>query len=202
MPGETQYIYPSNRGFLSCATIFQNDSVMPLQRFDDIRSGQKVDHRQSNAQISDAIKERGRIYLEVFRELSKRFGAAEAVSVMRSASHARGTAVGKALAHLGPRDFAGMAECFAKTPDNGVTYSTDIRQLDDSGLEFQNMTCPLKEAWVEAGCSDEEICTLLHCASAWDEAALVTAGFNYELELWSPGKEGCCRTKITEKPQS
>ena len=74
--------------------------------------------------ISNAIKERGRIYLEVFRELSKRYGETEAVSVMRSASHAHGTAVGEALAHLGPRDFAGMAECYAKTPDDGVTYST------------------------------------------------------------------------------
>ena len=157
---------------------------------------------QSETQLFDAIKDRGRIYLEVFRELSKRYGESEAVSVMRSASHAHGTAVGKALAHLGPRDFAGMAECYAKTPDKGVTYSTEIRQLNDSCLEFQNMTCPLKESWIEAGCSDEEICTLLHCASAWDQAALEAAGFDYELELWSPGKEGCCRTKITEKSRS
>jgi len=156
----------------------------------------------SDSLTSDAIKERGRIYLEVFRELSRRYGEAEAVSVMRSASHARGVAVGKTLAHLAPVDFAGMAECFAKTPDNGVTYSTDIRQLNDTCLEFKNMTCPLKDAWIEAGCSDEEVCTLLYCASAWDQAVLDTAGFNYELELWSPGKEGCCRTRITEKPVS
>lgn len=161
-----------------------------------------MDQKQANILLSNAIKDRGRIYLEVFRELSKRYGEAEAVSVMRGASHAHGTAVGKALAHLGPRDFAGMAECYARTPNNGATYSTDIRQLNDTCLEFQNMTCPLKESWIEAGCSDEEVCTLLHCASAWDQAALDAAGFDYEIELWSPGKEGCCRTKITEKPAS
>ena len=105
-----------------------------------------MNQKQSNSLISDAIKERGRIYLEVFRELSKRYGETEAVSVMRSASHARGTAVGKTLAHLGPRDFAGMAECFAKTPDNGVTYSTDVRQLNGTCLEFKNMTCSVKDA--------------------------------------------------------
>ena len=158
-----------------------------------------MNQAQYQSLLSNAIKERGRIYLEVFRELSKRYGETEAVSVMRSASRAQGRAVGKALAHLGPRDFAGMAECFAKTPDKGVTYSTDIRQLDDACLEFQNMTCPLKDSWVEAGCSDEEVCTLLYCASAWDEAALEAAGFDYELELWAPGKNGCCRTRITEK---
>ena len=158
-----------------------------------------MNQQQSGSLLSNAIKERGRIYLEIFRELSRRYGETEAVSVMRSASHARGKAVGQTLAHLGPRDFAGMVECFAKDPDDGVTYSTEIRQLDDSCLEFKNMTCPLKESWIEAGCSDEEVCTLLYCASAWDEAVLDTAGFDYELELWAPGKEGCCRTRITEK---
>jgi hypothetical protein len=55
---------------------------------------------------------------------------------------------------------------------------------------------------VDADCSDEEISTLLYCASALDEAALEAAGFDYEIELWSPGKDGCCLTRITEKVSS
>ena len=158
--------------------------------------------KRSNPQLHDAIKERGRAYLIVFRELSKRYGEAEAVSVMRSASYEHGKAIGEPLACYAPRDFAGMAEGFAKAPDNGETFSPDIRQLDDTCLEVKMMTCPIKDAWVEAGCSDEEICTLLHCASALDEGTFDAAGFDYEIELWSPGKEGCCLTKITEKSQS
>lgn len=154
---------------------------------------------KTNILLTKAIKDRGRIYLEIFRELSKRYGKDEAVSVMRSASGAHGKAVGQSLAHLGPRNFAGMADNYAMPPNEGVTYATEIRQLTDTCLEFKNMACPLKQSWVEAGCSDEEICTLLHCASAWDKAAIEAAGFNCELELWSPGKEGCCHTKITEK---
>ncbi len=161
-----------------------------------------MDREQSNSLLGEAIKERGRIYLEVFRELSERFGETEAVSVLRSASRARGIAVGRKLAHLGPRDFAGMVEFYAKPPDDGVTYSTEILRLDDTCLEFKNMSCPLKQSWIEAGCSDEEIRTLLHCASAWDEAVLETAGFDYEVETWSPGKQGCCHTRITEKRDS
>jgi hypothetical protein len=155
-----------------------------------------------NSQIYDAIKERGRAYLVVFRELSKRYGEAEAISVMRSASYEHGLAIGKPLACFAPRDFAGMAEGYAKAPDNGATFSPDIRQLDDTCLEVQMMSCPIKDAWVEAGCSDEEICTLLECASALDEGTFDAAGFNYEIELWSPGKQGCCLTTITEKPKS
>ncbi len=158
--------------------------------------------KQANTQIYDAIKERGMAYLVVFRELSKRYGKAEAMSVMRSASYEHGKAIGKTLACFSPRDFAGMAEGYAKAPDNGATFSPDIRQLDDTCLEVQMMTCPLKDAWMEAGCNDEEVCTLLQCASALDEGTLDTAGFDYEIELWSPGKQGCCVTRITEKGQS
>ena len=155
--------------------------------------------QQSNSLVYDAIKERGTIYLSVFRELSKRYGETEAISVMRDASHAHGVTVGEKMAHLAPRDFAGMAKCCVMAPDDGATFKPDVRRLDETGLEAKMMACPLKDAWVEAGCSDEEVCTLLHCASAYDQAVLETAGFDYELELWSPGKEGCCTTKITEK---
>lgn len=155
--------------------------------------------KQANPKLYDAIKERGTAYLMVFRELSKRYGEAEAISVMRSASYEHGKVIGAKLACFGPRDFAGMAEGFARAPDDGATFSPDIRQLNDTCLEVKMMRCPVKDAWVEAGCSDEEICTLLHCASALDEGTLDTAGFDYEIELWSPGKQGCCLTKITEK---
>ncbi|WP_337660485.1 L-2-amino-thiazoline-4-carboxylic acid hydrolase [Anderseniella sp. Alg231-50] len=158
--------------------------------------------KKPDPKLHNAIKERGRAYLVVFRELSKRYGEAEAISVMRSASYEHGLAIGKPLACFAPRDFTGMADGYANAPDDGATFSPDIRQLDDTCLEVQMMTCPIKDAWVEAGCSDEEICTLLQCASALDEGTFDAAGFNYEIELWSPGKQGCCLTKITEKPRT
>jgi len=158
-----------------------------------------MSQQPSNPLVYDAIKERGRLYLVVFRDLSKRYGEPEAISVMRSISSEFGKTIGESLACFAPRDFAGMAEGFAKSPDDGATFSPDIRRLDDTCLEVQMMICPIKDAWVEAGCSDEEICTLLYCASAQDEATLDAAGFDYEIELWSPGKQGCCLTKLTEK---
>ncbi|MEM7121555.1 MAG: L-2-amino-thiazoline-4-carboxylic acid hydrolase [Pseudomonadota bacterium] len=156
-------------------------------------------NRNPNPLVYNAIKDRGRMYLTVFRELKERYGEDEAISVMRAASYAYGKPIGEALACFAPRDFAGMAEGFARSPDDGATFLPDVRRLDDTCLEVQMMSCPIKDAWVEAGCSDAEIGTLLHCASALDEATLETAGFAYEIELWSPGKEGCCLTRITEK---
>lgn len=154
---------------------------------------------QSNPSLYNAIKDRGTAYLMVFRELKKRYGEDVAKDVMRSASRAHGLAIGKSLARYAPRDFEGMAEGFAKSPDNGSIFCPHIRQLDSTCLEVKMMACPIKDAWVDAGCSDEEIVTLLSCASALDEATLEAAGFDYEIELWSPGKIGCCLTRIAEK---
>jgi hypothetical protein len=127
-------------------------------------------NKPTNKLLYDAIKDRGTAYLMVFRELKARYGEDEAKEVMRRASRAHGLHIGKSLAGCAPRDFEGMARGFAKSPDD-----------------------------VEAGCSEEEIVTLLCCASALDEATLEAAGFDYEIELWSPGQEGCCLTRITEK---
>lgn len=153
----------------------------------------------TNKSLYDAIKDRGTAYLMVFRELKARYGEEEAKDVMRSASRAHGLHIGGSLAACAPRDFEGMARGFAKSPDNGSVFCPDIRRLDSKGLEVKMMACPIKDAWVEAGCSDDEIVALLGCASALDEATLEAAGFAYEIELWSPGQEGCCLTRITEK---
>ncbi len=154
---------------------------------------------QGSPDVYDAIRERGTVYLLTFQELKKRYGETEAISVMRSVSHAQGVRTGKTMSHCAPRDFEALCKCWCLAPDDGALFKPDIRQLDENGIEVKMMACPVKDAWVDAGCSDEEISTLLHCASAYDRATLETAGFDCEIELWSPGKEGCCLTRIREK---
>ena len=134
----------------------------------------------------------------VFRELARRYGQDEAISVMRSSSRAHGEVIGASLSCFAPRDFHRMAEGFAKYPDE-VTFARHIRRLDDTCLEEKMIACPIKDASVDAGCTDAEICTLLYCASALDEATIEAAGLDYKIELWVPGKDGFCVTTITEK---
>jgi len=55
-------------------------------------------NQQPNTLVYNAIKERGRAYLMMFRELSRRYGEAEAIDVMRSASHEHGKLIGQSLA--------------------------------------------------------------------------------------------------------
>ena len=154
---------------------------------------------QGNPEIYDAIQQRGILYLTTFQELKKRYGEEEAVNIMRGISHAHGVRMAKTLTQFAPCDFEGVCKHWVMTPDEGAMYKPDIRRLDETGIEAKMMACPLKDAWTEAGCSDDEICTLLHCAAAYDYALWETAGFDFELELWSPGKDGCCLTRIKAK---
>ena len=149
--------------------------------------------------LRDAIKSRALVYLGAYRAIKAAHGAVEATRIMRAASRFQGAEIGKSLARFAPRDFQGMAACWAMPPEEVETFKPDIRQLDDRGLEVQMMGCPLRETWEEMGCDDAEILELLHCASAFDEALLETAGFDFELTLWSPGQKGCCLTRIFER---
>ncbi len=155
--------------------------------------------KQPNEARRNAIKDRGIIYLSIFRELRERYGEEEAVSVMRAASRAHGIDVGNTLKRHDLCDFEGMLENYFNGPDDGAVYSPKITKLSDTCLDIQMMTCPLKESWVEAGCSDKEVQTLLRCATAYDEGVYEAAGFTFELQQWSPGQAGCCRTKLTVK---
>ncbi|MCV3272122.1 L-2-amino-thiazoline-4-carboxylic acid hydrolase [Roseobacter sinensis] len=145
-----------------------------------------------------AVRDRARIYLAIFREVSARYGQPAAISALRAASRAHGLEVGARLAHLAPRDFSGMLDSYFLGPGS-ETYSPDVRELSATCLEVQYMTCPLKDGWREMGCSDDEVCTLLSCATGFDDGVWQAAGFDYELETWAPGKIGCCRTRLTEK---
>ena len=149
--------------------------------------------------LGDAIRERALVYLALFRELCGRYGREEAIEVLRSAIYQHGRAFGESLQKFAPDDFAGLFDGFAQAPDGGATFSPRAWQLDAQCLDVQMMTCPLKEAWIEAGCSDEDVCDLLRCASAVDEGTLDAAGFAYSIKLWSPGEQGCCRLRITAR---
>lgn len=151
-----------------------------------------------NTLHAGAVRDRGRIYLAVFRELKERHGEAEAIRVLQAASRAHGLEVGASLAHLAPRDFRGMLDNYFLGPD-AATYSPEVHEISDTCVDVQYMTCPLKDGWLDMGCSDGEVCTLLRCATAFDDAVYEAAGFDYELEAWAPGKTGCCRTRLREK---
>lgn len=151
------------------------------------------------AALRDASRERALIYLAIFRELSVRQGPNEAVDVMRTALFAHGKRFGESLRHTAPANFRQLYQDFATVPDGGDMFSPREIRCDGQCLDVQFMTCPLKSAWQDAGVSDDDLETLLYCASALDEGTMEAAGFDVQIALWKRGQTGCCRLTITPK---
>lgn len=157
--------------------------------------------KKYNLQIAlhNANKERALIYLDIFREIRKRHGEEEAVSILRNSLEKRGRQFGSTLKQYAPRDFRALCDAFAYAPDGGDMFQPIVLHCDESSLELKMKKCPLKEAWVEAGISDREISLLLQCASAMDVGTMDEAGFNLDIQTSKPGTTGCCYLKITAK---
>ena len=103
------------------------------------------------------------------------------------------------LKKLSPDRFEDLYKAFAFAPDGGKMFSPKKLKCNNESLEIKFMSCPLKKAWQEIGLNNNELCTLLYCASALDEGTMAEAGFNLKIEPWKPGEEGCCRLMITKK---
>jgi hypothetical protein len=164
------------------------------------------DQIMNDSNLQDALyeanRERALIYLAIFRELKNRRGTDEAIGVIRAALIERGRAFGETLKQFAPRDFRGLCDAFAYVPDGGIMFSPEEVRCDDSGLELKMRKCPLKEAWQDAGVIDDELETLLKCASAMDVGTMDAAGFALQINTWHSGEEGCCYLKITERSKS
>ena len=152
--------------------------------------------------LYEANRERALIYLAIFRELKDRHGEDEAIDVMRTALVERGRAFGETLKEFALGNFRGLCDAFAYVPDGGVMFSPKEIRCDDSGLELKMQKCPLKEAWQDAGVTDDEMKTLLFCALAMDVGTMDAAGFALQINTWQSGEDGCCYLKITERSKS
>ena len=131
--------------------------------------------------------------------MRKRHGEDEAVDVIRAALTERGRSFGENLKQYAPRNFRGLCDAFAYVPDGGKMFSPKEIRCDDTGLELRMGTCPLKAAWQSAGVTDEELKTLLTCATTMDVGTMDAAGFDLQISTWQPGEDGCCYLKITEQ---
>ena len=151
------------------------------------------------SKLEEANRERALIYYDIFKELEKRLGKIEAIDVLRKALSKRGREFGKTLKKFSPDRFEGLYRAFAFAPDGGKMFSPKKLKCNNESLEIKFMSCPLKKAWQGIGLNNNELCTLLYCASALDEGTMAEAGFHLKIDPWKPGEEGCCRLKITKK---
>lgn len=148
-------------------------------------------------QLYAAYKNRGMMYYHIFQELRKEVGDEKAAEIMKRGIYNRGLEIGRKYAKFGPADFEGLKNAFlASSADQGKMFQPEVRRCDAEGLDIQMRNCPLKEAYQDAGLSDQEIARMCDIAAVVDYGTFEGAGFQFSAETWQPGREGCCLLQV------
>ncbi len=146
------------------------------------------------AQLYDSYKNRALFYHAIFEELRQELGDARAEEILSRAIYRRGEQRGREkYAQFGPNDLAGLQAAFlGGMADDGKMFRPEVLRSDPAALDVKFHACPLREAWLEAGLSDEDVATLCRIASQVDDGTFEAAGFDFTADTWQPGGEGCC----------
>ena len=148
-------------------------------------------------QLYASFKNRAMMYYHIFAELIKEVGEGRAAETMKRGIYNRGLEIGKKYGKCVPGDLKGLKKGFlAASADEGKMFQPEVLQCDSEGLEIKMHRCPLKEAWQEAGLSDQEIARMCDIAAVVDKGIFEGAGFQFSGETWRSGQEGCCRLLI------
>ncbi|MDR3440960.1 L-2-amino-thiazoline-4-carboxylic acid hydrolase [Telmatospirillum sp.] len=147
--------------------------------------------------LINAIKSRAMFYYAFYKEFSAEIGPEKTAEIMKRATYKRGLEIGKHFAEYAPGDMEGLKDSFLEfMPDPKATFNPKLDRCDSEGLDIQLQSCPLKDAWKEAGLSDEEITIMASIAGHVDNGTFEGAGFDFHAETWKPGHKGCCQLHI------
>lgn len=147
--------------------------------------------------LVNAMKARAMFYYAFYKEFSAEIGAEKTAEIMKRATYKRGLEIGQRFKQFAPGDMAGLKTAFLDgVPDPDATFNPAVERCDASGIDIQLQSCPLKEAWQEAGLSDEEVALMTHIAGQVDNGTFEGAGFAFSAETWQAGRRGCCHLHI------
>jgi hypothetical protein len=153
---------------------------------------------QNMSTLVNELKNRARIYVHIYRELSKEVGRAKAVEILKRALYARGREKGAQLANrLGGRDLHELAIAFMEGNVDMDAFGHEVVQEGADHVLLRLNGCPLVEAWEEAGLTMEERKEMCDIAYQVDFGKFETAGFR--LAFACRIADGCksCDLKVT-----
>lgn len=154
-------------------------------------------------QLSAQIANRALFYLAAYDALTDAIGAERAEGVLTRAVRLRGRVVGEAFRRFAPADLAGLKDAFlGGLPGGAALFRPDLRRCDEKALEVKFQTCPLQQAWRDAGVPEAKRAVLCRIAGAVDLGTFEAAGFAIENRTWTPGASGCCHLTITPRDRS
>jgi hypothetical protein len=147
--------------------------------------------------LINAIKSRALFYWAFYQEFSAEIGPEKTAEIMKRAIYKRGIEIGKAFGKFAPGDMAGLKDAFVdNVPDPEATFNPLVERCDAAGIDIQLQSCPLRDAWKEAGLTDAEIELMTHIAGRVDNGTFEGAGFEFSADTWKSGASGCCHLHI------
>ena len=152
-------------------------------------------------QLYDSFANRAMLYHLILEELQKEIGAARAEELLGRAIAQRGAQKASRYAAFAPRDLEGLKAAFVgDLPDCGAMIAPEVVRCDAEALDIKFHRCPLKQAWLDAGLSEEEVARLCRIAGQVDRGLFETAGFRFHADTYQPGGEGCCYLHVRPGP--
>lgn len=146
-------------------------------------------------ELETAFKNRAMLYENIYDRLARELGPERAEIVLGEAIYQRGKETAEAaFSQFGPQDAGAIGSAFLSvSPDGGKLFPTEVAETEAGGMAIQVRSCPLKQAWHEAGLDAGRIATLCRIAGRFDNGLFETTGIAFRAETWQHGKQGCCR---------
>ena len=154
-----------------------------------------------NQNLSTLVKElknRASIYVHIYRELSKEVGSEKAAEILKRALYQRGKEKGLQLAvHLGHPDLHKLAIAFVEGKADMDAFGHEIVQEHAEYVLLRLNSCPLVEAWREAGLTPEEQKNLCDIAYQVDFGKFEAAGYHLAFNCRIADNCKSCDMKVT-----
>jgi hypothetical protein len=152
-------------------------------------------------QLYDSFKNRAMIYYLIYEELVTELGPARAEAILSRAIYKRGAKIGREkYSRFAPHDLAGLKKAFLEgIPDEGRMFQPELIPGDSAILDIKFHSCPLRDAWQEAGLPEEQVAALCRIASRIDYGTFEGAGFDFHADSYQPGGKRCCYLHVRLK---
>lgn len=148
--------------------------------------------------LINEIKNRAKIYIHIYRELSKEVGREKAVGILKRALYARGREKGLQLAaRIAAPDLHKLAIAFMEGNADMDAFGHEIVQEHSDYVLLRLNRCPLVEAWKEAGLTPDEQKDMCDIACQADFGKFETAGYKLGFNCRIADSCKSCDLKVT-----
>jgi L-2-amino-thiazoline-4-carboxylic acid hydrolase len=152
-------------------------------------------------ELADAFKNRAHFYRLMLEVLTERLGPEAAEAALTESCLRRGREVAPLLfADVPPTAEAVARRFLSVSPDGGDLYP-NATETAPGRFTISVHSCPLKDAWREAGLPAEGVARLCRIAGEFDRGLFEAAGVGFENSTWSEARGGgCCRITLLDPP--